>query len=226
MKRLGTGKGRGATRRKGLRNMADQIKREIATEAASGKAATARKRSLDAEQKKGFDISALILVAVLLAAGAVLKMTVGSFVNFFGMKPNFIIAMYCLAILLGRPNLGQAAIIGLIAGAVCQLLPGTPYINFISEFLGAVAMAALIRIPMKIGRANLQTIVSTFVATVVSGGAFTICLFLFLGADASSLVAYVPIVLCTALINCVIVQALYVPLAKVLKKEAPVKAIA
>ena len=226
MKRLGTGKGCGATRRKGLRNMADQIKREIATEAASGKAATARKRSLDAEQKKGFDISALILVAVLLAAGAVLKMTVGSFVNFFGMKPNFIIAMYCLAILLVRPNLGQAAIIGLIAGAVCQLLPGTPYINFISEFLGAVAMAALIRIPMKIGRANLQTIVSTFVATVVSGGAFTICLFLFLGADASSLVAYVPIVLCTALINCVIVQALYVPLAKVLKKEAPVKAIA
>ncbi|WP_303202109.1 tryptophan transporter [Raoultibacter timonensis] len=206
--------------------MADQIKREIATEAASGKAVTARKRSLDAEQKKGFDISALILVAVLLAAGAVLKMTVGSFVNFFGMKPNFIIAMYCLAILLVRPNLGQAAIIGLIAGAVCQLLPGTPYINFISEFLGAVAMAALIRIPMKIGRANLQTIVSTFVATVVSGGAFTICLFLFLGADASSLVAYVPIVLCTALINCVIVQALYVPLAKVLKKEAPVKAIA
>lgn len=225
MKRPGTGKGRGGTRRKGLRNMADQIKREIATEAASGKSA-ARKRSLDAEQKKGFDISALILVAVLLAAGAVLKMTVGSFVNFFGMKPNFIIAMYCLAILLVRPNLGQAAVIGLIAGAVCQLLPGTPYINFISEFLGAVVMAALIRIPMRIGRANLQTIVSTFVATVVSGGAFTVCLFLFLGADASSLVAYVPIVLCTALINCVIVQALYVPLAKVLKKEAPVKAIA
>lgn len=206
--------------------MADQIKREIAPEAASGKAKTARKRSLDVEQKKGFDISALILVAVLLAAGAVLKMTVGSFVNFFGMKPNFIIAMYCLAILLVRPNLGQAAIIGLIAGAVCQLLPGTPYINFISEFLGAVAMAALIRIPMKIGRANLQTIVSTFVATVVSGSAFTVCLFLFLGADASSLVAYVPIVLCTALINCVIVQALYVPLAKVLKKEAPQKAVA
>lgn len=189
--------------------MADQIKREMV-----------------ADGKKGFDISALILVAVLLAAGAVLKMTVGSFVNFFGMKPNFIIAMYCLAILLVRPNLGQAAIIGLIAGGVCQLLPGTPYLNFISEFLGAITMAALIRVPMKIGRANLQTVVSTFVATVVSGGAFTLCLFVFLGADASSLVAYVPIVLCTALINCVIVQALYLPLRKVLKKDTPQKAVA
>ncbi|WP_139650565.1 tryptophan transporter [Raoultibacter phocaeensis] len=206
--------------------MADQIKREIAAEAVSGKAPKAQKRSLATEEKKGFDISALILVAVLLAAGAVLKMTVGSFVNFFGMKPNFIIAMYCLAILLVRPNLGQAAIIGLIAGAVCQLLPGTPYINFISEFLGAVAMAALIRIPMKIGKANFSTIVSTFLATVVSGSAFTICLFLFIGADASSLVAYVPIVLFTALINCVIVQILYVPLAKILKKEAPQTALA
>lgn len=207
--------------------MTDQNKRVITAEATSQRSfSTARKRELNVEQKKGFDISALILVAVLLAAGAVLKMTVGSFVNFFGMKPNFIIAMYCLAILLVRPNLGQAAIIGLLAGAVCQLLPGTPYINFISEFLGAVAMAALIRIPMKIGRANLQTIISTFLATVVSGGTFTVCLFLFLGADASSLVAYVPIVACTALINCVIVQMLYVPLRKVLKKDVPEKAFA
>lgn len=192
-----------------MRNMADQIKREIVT-----------------DNQKGFDVSALILVAVLLAAGAVLKLTVGSFVNFFGMKPNFIIAMYCLAILLVRPNLGQAAIIGLIAGGVCQLLPGTPYLNFISEFLGAITMAALIRVPMKFGRANLQTVISTFVATVVSGGVFTLCLFVFLGADASSLVAYVPIVLATALINCVIVQALYLPLRKVLKKDTPQNAAA
>lgn len=206
--------------------MADQIKREVEAAPSSNGAPRAVKRSLAPEQKKGFDISALILVAVLLAAGAVLKMTVGGFVNFFGMKPNFIIAMYCLAILLVRPNLGQAAVIGLIAGAVCQLLPGTPYVNFISEFLGAVVMAALIRIPMKIGKVNLSAVVSTFSATVVSGGAFTVCLFLFIGADASSLVAYVPIVLCTALINCVIVQALYVPLAKVLKRETPRKALA
>jgi hypothetical protein len=187
--------------KKGMVVMAEQVKRELNQEARKG---------------GSLDIRSLILVAVLLAAGAVMKLTVGSFINFFGMKPNFIIAMYCLAILLIRPNMVQAGIIGLIAGAVCQLLPGTPYINFISEFLGALTMAALIRIPMKAGKVNFQTLAATFVSTVVSGGSFTICLFLFLGAAPSSLAAYVPIVLCTAVINCVLVQVLHIPLRRVL----------
>ena len=94
------------------------------------------KRVMEVTIKQGLQISDLILVAVLLAAGAVLKLCVGSVINFFGMKPNFIIAMYCLAILLIRPKVVEAAVIGLLAGAVCQFLPGSPYINFISELLG------------------------------------------------------------------------------------------
>lgn len=166
---------------------------------------------------RGLDVGALVLIAVLLAAGAILKITVDSVVNFFGMKPNFIIAMYCLAILLVRPTVSQTAVVGLLAGAVCQVLPGSPYINFISELLGAVCMAALMRVPMKAAGKDLGPAVSTFVSTVVSGSAYPVCLFAFLGADASSLVAYVPIVLCTAVINTVLVQALYLPLRKVLK---------
>ena len=169
------------------------------------------KRVMEATVKQGLQISDLILVAVLLAAGAVLKLCVGSVINFFGMKPNFIIAMYCLAILLIRPKAVEAAIIGLLAGAVCQFLPGSPYINLISELLGAVTMAAL-------GKLNFKPLVSTFLATLVSGGSFTVCLFLFMGAEPSSLVAYVPIVLCTAVINCIIVQILYIPLKAALKK--------
>ncbi|MFR5093332.1 MAG: hypothetical protein ACLTDR_16310 [Adlercreutzia equolifaciens] len=46
---------------------------------------------------------------MLLAAGAVLKLTVGSLLASFGMKPNFIIAAYCLAIILIRPNDGPVA---------------------------------------------------------------------------------------------------------------------
>ena len=183
-----------------------------------------RKRTLNAmsaaRRSGSFDVASLILVAVLLAAGAVLKMTVGSVVNIAGMKPNFIIAMYCLAILLVRPKVGQAAVIGLLAGAVCQVLPGTPYINFISELCGATAMGALILLPMKLGKLDIKAPVATFVSTVISGSVYTVCLFLFAGADASAMVAYVPIVLCTAVINTVIVQALYLPLRKVLKKDA------
>ena len=109
----------------------------------------AEKRVVKTEEKKGFSIQDLIIVAVLLAAGAVLKLFVGSVVNFFGMKPNFIIASYCLAILLVRPKLIECAIIGLLAGAICQFLPGTPWLNFISELLGAVAMYFMIKVPFR-----------------------------------------------------------------------------
>lgn len=177
------------------------------------------KRVIATEAKKGLSISDIILVAVLLAAGAVLKFFIGNIVNIGGMKPNFIIAMYCLAILLIRPKLHEAAIIGLLAGAICQLFPGSPYINLISELLGALSMALLIRVPMNIKNFSLHPIVATFISTIISGGVFTVCLFLFLQADGSSLVAYVPIVLCTALFNAIIVQLLYIPLKAALKKD-------
>ena len=178
----------------------------------------AEKRIVTAQEKKGFSIQDLILVAVLLAAGAVLKLFVGSVVNFFGMKPNFLIAAYCLAILLVRPNLAGCAIIGILAGAICQFLPGTPYLNFISELLGAVAMFFMMKVPFKFGKLDLNPLLSTFVSTVISGGSFVVCLFVFMHMETSGLVAYVPIVLGTAAIGSVLVQVLYMPLQKVLKK--------
>ena len=178
----------------------------------------AEKRVIKSEATKGFSIQDLIIVAVLLAAGTVLKLFVGSVVNFFGMKPNFIIASYCLAILLVRPNLAGCAIIGILAGAICQFLPGTPWLNFISELLGAVAMFFMIRVPFKFGKLDANPLLATFVSTVVSGGSFVVCLFVFMHMETSGLVAYVPIVLGTALIGSILVQLLYLPLKKVLRK--------
>ena len=178
----------------------------------------AEKRVLNNETTKGFSIQDLIIVAVLLAAGAVLKLFVGSVINFFGMKPNFIIASYCLAILLVRPKLPGCAIIGILAGAICQFLPGTPWLNFISELLGAVTMCFMIKVPFRVKNLDLNPLLSTFVATVVSGGSFVVCLFLFMHMETSGLVAYIPIVLGTAAIGSVLVQVLYVPLKKVLNR--------
>ena len=186
--------------------------------AEKGRFPMAEKRVVKTEEKKGFSIQDLIIVAVLLAAGAVLKLFVGSVVNFFGMKPNFIIASYCLAILLVRPKLIECAIIGLLAGAICQFLPGTPWLNFISELLGAVAMYFMIKVPFRIGKADLNPALATFVSTVISGGSFVVCLFVFMHMETSGLVAYIPIVLGTAAIGSVLVQLLYLPLKKVLKR--------
>ena len=63
---------------------------------------------------------------------------------------------------------------------------------------------------------------STFISTVISGGLYTVLLFVFVKAQPEAMVGYVPIVLGTATLNAIIVGALYVPLMKVLKKEIPV----
>jgi hypothetical protein len=177
------------------------------------------KRELEQKEKKGLPLRDLLLTAVLLAAGAVLKFFVGTFINFFGMKPNFIIAMYCMVIVLLRPKLWYSLIVGILAGAICQFFPGTAGLNFASEFAGALCMGLLIKLPsknrpMEIGLAA----VNTFVSTVVSGGLFTILLFVVINSEPSAMAAYVPIVLGTAALNAVIVAILYAPLMKAIKK--------
>lgn len=180
-----------------------------------------------ASAKQGsLDASSLVLVAVLLAAGAVLKLTVGSLLASMGMKPNFIIAMYCLAIILVRPRIGQAAAIGLLAGALCQIpmLNATPLLNIPSELLGALACGLLIKAPLRIGgKVDANPLVTTFISTLVSGGTFAV-LSVYInvvstGGDVMvALAAYGAIVLGTATFNALLVQMLVPPLRKVLKR--------
>ncbi len=177
------------------------------------------KRELKVSSKNSVSIKSLILIGVLLAAGAVLKYFVGTMINIGGVKPNFIIAMYCLGILLIKPNLYEGAIIGLLAGAISQFFPGTPYLNFLSELAGAVVMTLMIKLTIKVGNVYLTPAVSTFVSTVVSGTVFVTFLIIVLDAAIATLAAYIPIVLGTAIINTVIVQILYVPLKLALKQN-------
>lgn len=177
------------------------------------------KRVIEQEEKKGLSLSDLLLTAVLLAAGAVLKFFVGTFINFFGMKPNFIIAMYCMIIVLLRPKLWFSIIVGLLAGGICQFFPGTPGLNFASELAGALCMGLLIKIPSKNRPVEVvMAAVNTFISTVVSGGLFVVLLFVVIKSDPKAMAAYVPIVLGTATLNAIIVALLYVPLMKATKR--------
>lgn len=173
------------------------------------------KRMVIEEQRRGLSAADVILVGVLLAAGAVLKFFVGSLFS-AGLKPNFIIAMYCLAILLIRPKVYEALLIGIIAGAVCQFFPGTPYVNLISEPIGAVVMALLTRLPLDLKRFSLKPAVGTFLSTLVSGMVFILTLYLAFYSGASvepmPMAVFLATVFGTAVANTVIVQVLYIPL--------------
>lgn len=180
------------------------------------------KREIAQETKTGLSVQDLLLIGILLAAGAVLKFFVGSMFS-IGMKPNFIIAMYCLAILLIRPGIKEAAIIGVIAGAVCQFFPGTPYINFVSEIAGAIVMAILLAITTKVSKISVISIlVTTFISTAVSGFTYIGCLYMIFYMKASvtpaPLAVFVGIVFGTATINAIIDLVLYYPLKIALKK--------
>ncbi|MDR2110524.1 MAG: hypothetical protein LBP32_04380 [Spirochaetaceae bacterium] len=178
------------------------------------------KRETAKGKRRGFSVRDALLIGALLAAGAVLKFFVGSVIN-FGMKPNFIIAMYCLIILLIKPPLPEAAVIGVLSGAICQFFPGQPYINFVSELAGAAAMGLLAKIPLERFKIPVKTILCTFLSTLVSGFTFIGVMYGLYYAGAgitpTPLAIFLAIIFGTACINAIIVQALYIPLKLALK---------
>ena len=180
---------------------------------------TTEKRIVPQTKREGLkNIRNLILLAVLLAAGIVLKLVLAS--SFPVMKPNFVIAMYCLSILLIRPTFIEGAIIGLLAGAICQFLPGLPYINFASELIGAVVMTLLLRAPLKLGKFDLHPTVGTFISTLASGFTYVGVMYLAFYSGAAitptPLGAFLAIIFGTATINAIIVQVLVLPLGAAL----------
>ena len=204
-------------------------KKRVATVTKEEVFSMAEKRTVVVDERKdGLAIQDLILIAVLIAAGAVLKLTVSSFLTFAGMKPNFMIAMYCIAIILTRPNLIQSACIGLLVGLVSQipLLNATPLVNFASELVGAVVCCLLVTIFSRVASRNslIQNVVFpaviTFVSTIFSGYTFA----MIVGVTVSGLEpvavfgVYAVMVLGTAAMNCVVAAILVPVLRKVLKK--------
>ena len=204
-------------------------KKRVATVTKEEVFSMAEKRTVVVDERKdGLAIQDLILIAVLIAAGAVLKLTVSSFLTFAGMKPNFMIAMYCIAIILTRPNLIQSACIGLLVGLVSQipLLNATPLVNFTSELVGAVVCCLLVTILSRVASRNslVQNMafpaVITFVSTTFSGYTFA----MIVGVTVSGLEpvavfgVYAVMVLGTAAMNCVVAAILVPVLRKVLKK--------
>lgn len=187
----------------------------------------AQKRTVTIEEQEGLSVRDLILVAVLLAAGAVLKLTVSSFLTFAGMKPNFMIAMYCLAIILTRPNVLQAAIIGLITGLISQIpmLNATPLVNIISELVGAVVcgilLTSLTKVAPKTTGAQDMVLpaIITFISTVFSGYTFALVVGSVMNGLSVPVVfaTYAVMVLGTATMNAILAAILTPILRKTLK---------
>ena len=169
-----------------------------------------------AEKRAGaLDISALVLLARLLAAGFVLNFTLGNALAITGIKPQFIIAAYCLTVLLVRPGVPQAVVIGLVSAAVVQPTTSILGLNFLTEAVGAVCMALIVRAA---GTRGVAPFAGALVATFVSGALFAVAGTLLMQADIATVLVKVPTVVGTAVFNAVVVQALILPLSKIVRR--------
>lgn len=160
----------------------------------------------------------IAIVAVLIAIGAVLRIVSPSIA---GITPNWVIAMYCLAIILVRPNIFAAVGIGFAAGAISMVTSKSPvpYLNLISDPVGAVValMFVLLLPKLLIKGYSLKPFIIAFMATLASGICFLGLNMLVLSLPTEVVrVAFITVVIPVAVLNSTITQLLYLPAKKFL----------
>ena len=166
------------------------------------------------------DLKALTLYAILLAAGFVLNMTVSKF--FSGLtggilSPEFIIAAFCLEILIIKPKVPQAAALGLLAGVVIQITASVKGPDLIAEPIAAVVMALLVAAFANGNAAKALPLLGTFVVTCISGLIYAAIFSFIVMQNPAFIGVMAPVVAGTGVANAIIVAALYIPIKKALK---------
>ena len=173
------------------------------------------------EANQGGRFRWVAVTALLLAIGAILHLVTP---NIAGLTLNWMIAMYCLAINLVRPSLGQVIGIGLVAGAlnVPTSKSAIPYANLISEPVGALTCALFLPLVsrLNIGGLPLAPGLTGFFSTVASGFTFVTLLKVILSIpNEVYLYGMLPVVLAVGAANGVITQLLYLPARKLLNRQ-------
>ncbi len=177
-------------------------------------------RTVAAVDHGKLDLKALTLYAILLAAGFVLNLTVSKF--FSGLtggflSPEFIIAAFCLEILIIKPNIGQAAVIGLLAGVVIQITASVKGPDLIAEPIAAVVMALLVSALSDSKAKGLLPLVGTFIVTFISGIIYAVIFSFLIMKNPAFVGVMAPVVAATGVANAIIVAALHLPIKKALK---------
>lgn len=178
---------------------------------------------MNTAEKKHMTTRDIILAGILMAAGAVIRMVFPK----LPVTPNFIIAMYCLVIVLVRPRLLEALAVGVVAAILSQITSGSPvpFLNFLSEPLGAFVCYVLVRpsYRLRIGSYSLKPALVTFLSTLASGTCFVLVLSFVLMSkgQAAKYIMIATVVIPTALANTLITQLAYEPLRRVLRIKDP-----
>lgn len=173
-------------------------------------------------KKTGGQTRGLAVTALLLSIGVILRLVSPSIA---GITPNWLIAMYCLAILIVRPGVRQAFGIGIVAGVVCMVTSKAifPYANLVSEPVGALVcvLVAGLTQRLKVFGLTLQPAVSTLLGTLASGFVFVTVTKIAMNIPLQVyLYGMMPVVFTVGAINCIVAQVLYFPAARLFGDKA------
>lgn len=175
-------------------------------------------------KKHALDITSLVLVAVLFAAGCILDFTVAKSLSIGNIQPEFVIASFCLSILLVRPNVIQGAIIGALAATLIQFNTSIPGLEYACDIPAAIIMTLVLMgylkaFPKDAARKfSIFPLIATFITTVVSGLIFASTASFFVLHSPKTILVMLPIIFGTAVFNAVVVEVLYTPIRLVLHK--------
>lgn len=155
----------------------------------------------------------LTVATLMLAIGMILHLVSPSIAGF---TPNWMIATYCVAILLTKPTFRQCLGICMVAALmeVFTSKSAFPYGDFASEFAGAYVAGFFAHKvpPIHISRFSVRPMLCGFVTTMVSGTIFVTILKLVMDIPMSVfLYGIMPAVLLVAVGNAVITPFLYFP---------------
>lgn len=165
------------------------------------------------------NIRVLVMLSLLVGIGAVLHTVAPPF--FFGMRPDMMLAMMFLGILL-FPKASYVLLLSLATGFISALtttVPGGQLANIIDKPLTAFAFFGLVLMTKKISHHKFTTPALVAIGTMISGSVFLGVVLYIIGLmEASFGLMFATVVLPAAGFNVIFVAIMYPIAQKIMKR--------
>ncbi|WP_430787811.1 tryptophan transporter [Virgibacillus flavescens] len=162
----------------------------------------------------------LIILSLFVGIGAVLHTVVPPIL--FGMKPDMLLAMMFLGIIL-FPKLNYVVLLSIltaIISALTTLAPGGQIANLIDKPITALLFFGMFLLIKDKIRTSISAPVLTAIGTVISGSIFLFSALFIVGLmDGAFTILFLTIVLPTAAVNTIVMVVVYPVVQRVMKRS-------